>query len=92
MANEAILPQRKWLHYKLQFTGRMLMKVEWVDGFEIKAVAENGEIVISANREGLLSLAKQLTALADGVPGVHIHYDEHNSLKDGSAELVIEKI
>ena len=54
MANEAILQQRKWLHYKLQFTGRMLMKVEWVDGFEIKAVAENGEIVISANREGLL--------------------------------------
>ena len=28
------------------------MKIEWVDGFEIKAVAENGEIVISANREG----------------------------------------
>ena len=54
MTNEAILPQIKWLHYKLEFTGRMLMKVEWVDGFEIKAVAENGEIVISANREGLL--------------------------------------
>ena len=71
MTNEAILPQIKWLHYKLQFTGRMLMKVEWVDGFEIKAVAEN---------------------LADGVPGDHIHYDEHNSLKDGSAELVIERM
>ncbi len=45
------------------------MKIEWVDGFEIKAVAENGEIVISANREGMLSLAKHLTTLADGVPG-----------------------
>ena len=52
------------------------MKVEWVDGFEIKVVAENGEIVIFANREGLLSLAKQLMTLADGVPGDHIHYDE----------------
>ena len=41
------------------------MIVEWVDGFEIKVVAEKGEIVISANREGLLSLAKQLTALAE---------------------------
>ena len=68
------------------------MKMEWVEGFEIKAAAENGEIVISANREGLLSLAKQLTALADGVPGDHIHYDESNSLEEGSAELIIERI
>lgn len=68
------------------------MKVEWVEGFEIKAVAENGEIVISANREGMLSLAKHLTALADGVPGDHIHYDECNSLEEGSAELIIERI
>ena len=42
------------------------MRVEWVDGFEIKAVVQNGEIVISANREGMLSLAKQLMALAVG--------------------------
>ena len=28
------------------------MEIEWIDGFEIKAAAENGEIVISANREG----------------------------------------
>ena len=65
------------------------MRIEWVDGFEIKAAAENGEIVISANREGLLSLAKQLAALADGRPGDHIHYDAYNSLEEGSAEMVI---
>ena len=65
------------------------MKTEWIDGFEIRAAAENGEIVISANREGLLSLAGQLTALADGMPGDHIHYDEYNSLEDGSAEMII---
>ena len=58
------------------------MRVEWVDGFEIKAVVQNGEIVISANREGMLSLAKQLMALADGVPGDHIHYDDQNSLEE----------
>ena len=45
------------------------MTVEWIDGFEIKANVENNEIIISANREGMLSLAKHLTALADGVPG-----------------------
>ena len=70
----------------------MNMKIEWVDGFEIKVVAENDGIVISANREGLLSLAKQLTALADGVPGDHIHYDTYNSLVEGSTEVTIEKV
>ena len=48
------------------------MKIEWVDGYEIKSVAANGEIVISANREGLLSLAKHLTALADEDPELGI--------------------
>ena len=66
------------------------MRVEWVDGFEIKAFVKNGEIVISANREGMLSLAKQLTALADGAPGDHIHYDAYNSLEEGSADMIIE--
>lgn len=69
-----------------------LHQVEWVDGYMIKAVAENGEIVISANREGMLSLAKQLMALADGVPGDHIHYDDQNSLEESSAEMIIERV
>ena len=68
------------------------MKIEWVDGFELMAVTENSKIVISANREGLLSLAKHLTALADGEPGDHVHYDEYNSLKEGSAEIIIERV
>lgn len=68
------------------------MKVEWVDGFEIKAVVENGEIVISANREGMISLARQLTVLADGALGDHVHYDEQNSLEEGSAEMIIERV
>ena len=70
---------------------QMNMKIEWISGFEIKAVVNNAEIVISANREGLLSLAKQLTLLADGIPGDHIHYDESNSLEEGSAKLIIER-
>ena len=68
------------------------MDIEWVEGFEIKAMIRNNEIVLTANREGLLSLAKHLTALANGVPGDHIHYDEYNSLEEGSAEMIIEKM
>jgi len=30
-------------------------------------------------------------ALAEGEPGDHIHYDEHNSLEEGSAEFVVVK-
>ena len=65
------------------------MKIEWADGYRISVNADNKEVTISANREGLLSLARQLQMLANGEPGDHIHYDEYNSLEDGSAELII---
>ena len=68
------------------------MKIEWIEGSEIAVNIYNKEVTISANKEGLLSLAGQLKALAEGVPGDHIHYDEDNSLEEGSAELVIERV
>ena len=68
------------------------MEVEWTDGFEIRAVIDNGAVIIKANREGMLSLAGQLASLAAGRPGDHIHYDDHNSLEEGSAELIIERV
>ena len=68
------------------------MKIEWVDGFEIRVTVDGGEALISANREGLLSLAKQLAALAEAPPGCHIHYDSCNSLEDGSAAMIVEKL
>ena len=68
------------------------MDIAWIDEYEIKVSIENGTTVISANREGLLSLAAQLTALANAEIGAHIHYDEYNSLEDGSTELMIERI
>ena len=67
------------------------MRIEWVDGFEIRVSIENGEAVISANKEGLISLAKHLTALAEETPGSHNRYDEQNSLEEGSAALTIER-
>ena len=68
------------------------MTINWVDGFEIRVSIEQGEAVISANKEGLLSLAQQLTALAEETAGSHIHYDDYNSLEERSAELTIEKL
>ena len=69
------------------------MDIEWEDGFTIKVRIDDGStVVISANREGLLSLARQLTAMANAENGSHIHYDEYNSLEEGSHEMIIEKI
>lgn len=67
------------------------MEIEWVDGFEIQTSIENDEIIISANKEGLLSLAKQCIALAEEEAGAHIHYDIWNALSDGSKDMIIEK-
>ena len=68
------------------------MIVKWVDGFSITVKEDNGIVTISANREGLQSLAGQLATLADAVPGDHIHYDEFNSLEEGSVEMIIERV
>ncbi len=68
------------------------MEIKWIDGFEIRVRIDDHTAVISANREGLLSLAKQMIALAESEPGNHIHYDPDTSLEDGSAEMVIERI
>ena len=66
------------------------MKLIWETGAEISVMVKDRETVISANRAGLLSLANHLTALAGELPGSHIHYDDQNSLEEGSAELVVE--
>lgn len=69
------------------------MDIKWQDGFTIKvSVDYENKVVISANKKGLLSLATQLNALAEEGIGSHNHYDEYNSLEEGSSELIIEKI
>ena len=66
------------------------MELRWEDGFRIRTSVQNGEIVITANREGLISLARNINALAGQEPGAHIHLDNYNSLEDGSVELIID--
>ena len=68
------------------------MDIEWEDGFKIEVGIDiDNTIVISANREGLLSLAGQLTALANESVGSHIHYDDYGGLEEGSNEMIIQK-
>ena len=69
------------------------MKYNWEDGFNIEIKRVHNSIMISANKEGLISLANHLLNLAqDKIPmGHHLHFDETNSLEDGSLELIITK-
>lgn len=70
-------------------------KFEWENGFCVKSLIDNRNlsIVIEANSEGLLSLAKILLSMAQkNVPeNEHIHLDEYNSLEDNSNEIIIIK-
>ncbi|MDO4532418.1 MAG: hypothetical protein Q4C36_01720 [Coriobacteriia bacterium] len=68
------------------------MDLTWEGGFAIRVRHERDAVVVSANREGLVSLARHLQTLADEPSKSHFHLDEHNSLEDGSCELIIEKV
>lgn len=69
------------------------IKYNWVKGFNIKVKYEDGNFVLKANKEGLLSLANHLLNLAQQeIPsGYHLHFYENNSLEEGSLDLIIEK-
>ncbi len=67
------------------------MDLAWEDGFTIEVHIVKGTAVVSANREGLLSLSNHLRMLAEEAPGSHIHLDELNALEDGSCELIFER-
>lgn len=66
---------------------------KWVGDFEIETSMSNREIIISANKDGLLSLANDLLILAqEGVPeGHHHHYEPNYGLSENSVSLVIQK-
>ncbi len=67
---------------------------EWDFGFEIATSVDDGEVIIRANAAGLRSLARHLLCLADNqVPlGRHFHFDDSNSLEDGSTPIIIERM
>jgi len=71
------------------------LRTDWENAFILKSeITEGGEIRITGNQNGLISLARHLLTLAQpSVPqGYHLHYDTWNSLEEGSKELIVEKI
>ena len=70
------------------------LQLQWEKDFAIFVNALENEVTIRANKSGLISLARHLLTLAqDSAPKhSHIHLDEYNSLEEGSAELILEKI
>ena len=68
------------------------MELKWEEGFTISTRVEGGAVVLTANREGLLSLANHLRRMAEQPGREHIHLDQYNSLEEGSMELIIEKV
>ncbi len=68
------------------------MHMEWEQNFSIRVGVRDGEVTLSANREGMLSLARIFSALAEETPGGHIHPDEYNSLEEGAAALIVERL
>ena len=70
-----------------------MMDFKWENGFTIAVkIEEDGAVLLSANKEGLLSLANHFMALAQEPECEHFHLDEQNSLEDGSAELIVERV
>ena len=65
----------------------------WEIGFNIEVKYEEGVVVLMANKAGLISLANHILNLAqDKIPvNYHLHFDESNSLEQGSIELIIQK-
>ena len=58
---------------------------------EITNYSNEKECVITANKEGLISLARQFLTLAQCPINNHYHLDSFVGLEDGSDELVICK-
>ena len=70
------------------------LDVIWEPGAKYAIRVEANSVVLSANQNGLLSLAKQLLYLAhnDLPAGSHVHFDSFFTGRDaGGTELVIEK-
>jgi len=70
------------------------LRLEWDQGFEVRAHMVGDDLILSANVAGLRSLARHFLALAQEVvpSGTHVHLDDSNSLEDGSTSLVLERL
>lgn len=85
------------MHYRLELgtysSEAGLQLPNWVPGYCLRVGAAGDEVTISANAQGLRSLAQHLLTLAaDGVPpGVHAHLEPGLELDDDSVALIVDK-
>lgn len=63
----------------------------WEDNFSIYIYQPKENLIIQANEDGLISLARHLITLIDAPNYAHFHLDEFNSLEDGSCEVIFQK-
>lgn len=66
---------------------------KWESGFSIKINIIKDTVVIKANKAGLLSLANHLKHLSEDkfADGYYFDLDQHNSLEEGSINVVVIK-
>lgn len=76
-----------------EYNSNIGIKYQWEPEFNLSVKFEDNAVILMANKEGLISLANHLLNLAqEKVPsGYHLHFDENNSLEDGSPDLIIQK-
>ena len=69
------------------------LRLNWIPGYYLRVDAAGGEVTITANVQGLRSLAQHLLTLADdGVPpGVHAHLEPGLELDDDAVALIVDK-
>ena len=70
------------------------LQLTWVPGYMLRVTSAGGEVSITANEQGLRSLAQHLLTLAEAhvPPGVHAHMEPGLELDDDSAPFVIGKV
>ncbi len=66
---------------------------EWGSNTKV-SISGSNPIIIQANQQGLMDMAKILLSLAQPeVPdGIHVHLDDQNTLQKGSNEIIIERM
>ena len=70
------------------------LRLNWEDDSTVEVKIEGKEVLLFANRKGLISLANLLLNLSqDEVPsGEHIHLTDYAELENGSNDLIVGKI
>lgn len=76
-----------------EYTLEKGIQFKWENGFDIEIKYRDGVVTLMANKAGLISLANHFLNLAqEKIPaGYHMHFDEYNSLEEGSVDMLVEK-